>query len=128
MRNDRYRWGAEAVHVHRPRATEFLGGNREEMISRTCCLPEDAGDEGLRPRQPWWGKVKRGRDSPGTIISQSATDLECPNSELQLSARVPLVTHLSPCPSPMESKLSVSLARVRWVCSLPLPPSQPPYP
>jgi hypothetical protein len=41
---------------------------------------------------------------------------------------VPLVTHrthLSPCPSSMESKPSASLARVRWVCSLPLPSSQP---
>jgi hypothetical protein len=74
MRYDRYRWGAAAVYVHRPRAMEFLGGNREEKISRTCCVLGDAGDEGLRPRRPWWGKVKRGRDSPGTIIWPSATD------------------------------------------------------
>jgi hypothetical protein len=84
-RYGRYRRGAAAVYVHRPRAMEFLGESREEKNSRTCCVPGDAGDEGLCPRRPWWGEVKRGGDSEGRS-SQSATDLEDPNYELNISS------------------------------------------
>jgi hypothetical protein len=60
------------MYSHRPRAMECLGENREEKISRTRCVLGHVGDEDLCPRPPWWGEMKRGRDSQGR---SSATDL-----------------------------------------------------